>query len=74
MPIPISNDLFRDFLQCKYKAFLKISGKCGQKSDYGSSKFNCRKTTAALPPITFSDHTKLQNLPKSNRPAHGTSA
>ena len=34
MPIPISNDLFRDFLYCKYKAHLKISGKCGQKSDY----------------------------------------
>ena len=34
MAAPISNDLFRDFLQCKYKAYLKISGKCGQKSDY----------------------------------------
>ena len=33
---PISNDLYRDFLNCKYKAFLKISGKCGQKSDYES--------------------------------------
>jgi predicted RecB family nuclease len=31
---PISNDLFRDFLRCKFKAHLKISGKCGQKSDY----------------------------------------
>jgi hypothetical protein len=34
MTIPISNDLFRDFLHCKYKAYLKIGGKCGQKSDY----------------------------------------
>ena len=34
MPNSISDDLFRDFLNCKYKAFLKISGKCGQKSDY----------------------------------------
>ncbi len=34
MPISISNDLFRDFLNCKYKAFLKISGRSGQKSDY----------------------------------------
>jgi predicted RecB family nuclease len=32
--VPITNDLFRDFLNCKYKAFLKINGKCGQKSDY----------------------------------------
>ena len=36
MSIPISNELFRDFLNCKYKAYLKLSGKCGQKSDYES--------------------------------------
>jgi len=34
MLISISNDLFRNFLHCKYKAYLKISGKCGQKSDF----------------------------------------
>jgi predicted RecB family nuclease len=34
MPIPISDRLFLDYLQCKHKAFLKLSGKSGVKSDF----------------------------------------
>ena len=34
MPIPISDRLFIDYLRCKYKAYLKISGKSGVKSDF----------------------------------------
>jgi len=34
MPIPISDRLFLDYFQCKYKAFLKLSRKSGVKSDF----------------------------------------
>ncbi len=34
MPVPISDKLFIDYLQCKHKAFLKLSGKSGVKSDF----------------------------------------
>ena len=34
MPIPISDRLFIDYLRCKYKAYLKFSGKSGVKSDF----------------------------------------
>ena len=34
MPVPISDRLFMDYLQCKYKAYLKFSGKIGVKSDF----------------------------------------
>ena len=34
MPVPISDKLFIDYLQCKHKAFLKLSGKGGVKSDF----------------------------------------
>lgn len=34
MPNPISNRIFVDYLQCKHKAFLKLSGKSGVKSDF----------------------------------------
>ena len=33
MPIPISDRLFIDYLRCRYKAYLKFSGKIGVKSD-----------------------------------------
>lgn len=32
MPVPISDRLFLDYLQCKHKAFLKLSGESGVKS------------------------------------------
>lgn len=31
---PISDKTFLDYLQCKYKAYLKLSGKSGTKGDY----------------------------------------
>lgn len=34
MSVPISDRLFLDYLQCKYKAYLKLSGKSGIKSDF----------------------------------------
>ncbi len=36
MSVPISDRLFLNYLQCKYKAYLKISGKSGIKSDFES--------------------------------------
>jgi predicted RecB family nuclease len=32
--VPITNDLFHDFLQCKYKAYLKLTGISGRESEY----------------------------------------
>ncbi len=32
----INNQIFTDFLNCKYKAYLKLQGKTGQRSEYGS--------------------------------------
>ncbi|MCX7424571.1 MAG: IS66 family transposase [Planctomycetia bacterium] len=34
MTIVISNDLFSNFLECKYKAYLTLAGRSGHKSDY----------------------------------------
>jgi len=34
MPIQISDRLFIDYLRCRYKAYLKFSGKIGVKSDF----------------------------------------
>lgn len=34
MPVPISDRLFLDYLQCKNKASLKLSGKSCVKSDF----------------------------------------
>jgi predicted RecB family nuclease len=34
MSVPISDRLFLDYLQCKYKAYLKLLGKSGVKSDF----------------------------------------
>jgi hypothetical protein len=34
MSFPISDRLFLNYLQCKYKAYLKLSGKSGIKSDF----------------------------------------
>ena len=34
MTVSICNELFCDFLHCKYKAYLKLTGNSGQKSDY----------------------------------------
>jgi len=34
MRVPISDRLFRDYLQCKHKTFLKLSGENGVKSDF----------------------------------------
>ena len=34
MSVPISDRLFLDYLQCKYKAYLKLAGKSGIKGDY----------------------------------------
>ena len=30
----ISNDIFRDFLCCKYKAYLNLAGEVGHPSDF----------------------------------------
>jgi len=34
MSVPISDKLFLNYLQCKYKAYLKLAGKCGVKGNY----------------------------------------
>jgi hypothetical protein len=34
MSAPISDRLFLDYLLCKYKAYLRLSGKSGIKSDF----------------------------------------
>jgi hypothetical protein len=34
MQVPISDRLFIDYLQCNHKAFLKLSGKIGVKTDF----------------------------------------
>ena len=34
LAVPISDKLFLNYLQCKYKAYLKLSGKTGIKGDY----------------------------------------
>jgi hypothetical protein len=34
MSVPISDRLFLNYLQCKYKAYLKLTGKSGVKGDY----------------------------------------
>lgn len=34
MSVPISDRLFLNYLQCKYKAYLKLAGKCGIKGEY----------------------------------------
>ena len=34
MSVPISDRLFLSYLQCKYKAYLKLAGKSGVKGDY----------------------------------------
>jgi len=33
MSVPISDRLFLNYLQCKYKAYLKLAGKCGTKGE-----------------------------------------
>ena len=33
-PVPISDKLFMNYLQCKYKGYLKLSGKTGIKGEY----------------------------------------
>jgi len=32
--VPITNEMFSDFLKCPYKAYLKMAGESGQESDY----------------------------------------
>lgn len=34
MSVPISDRLFLNYLQCKYKAYLKLAGACGTKGEY----------------------------------------
>lgn len=34
MKVRITNKLFLDFVECKYKAYIKLTGKCGQKSEF----------------------------------------
>ncbi|MFQ5493728.1 MAG: hypothetical protein ACE5DX_06250 [Candidatus Dojkabacteria bacterium] len=34
MKVRITNELFSDFAECKYKAYIKLTGKCGQKSEF----------------------------------------
>ena len=34
MDIRINNSIFNDYLKCTYKAYLKINGEVGEKSDY----------------------------------------
>jgi hypothetical protein len=34
MDISISNELFLDFLNCRYKVYLKLTGKFGNKTDF----------------------------------------
>ena len=34
MTIRINNSMFIDYLKCKYKAYLKIIGETGEKTDY----------------------------------------
>ena len=33
-PIKINNSIFLDYLSCNYKAYLKINGLIGKKTDY----------------------------------------
>jgi hypothetical protein len=30
----INNEVFADYLKCQYKAYLKLKGRTGQKTDY----------------------------------------
>jgi hypothetical protein len=30
----VNNQIFTDFLNCKYKAYLKLQGETGQRSEY----------------------------------------
>lgn len=34
MSVPISDSLFLDYLQCEYKAYLKLSGESGVRNDF----------------------------------------
>ncbi len=34
MTVRISNSVFIDYLNCNYKAYLKINGGVGEKTDY----------------------------------------
>jgi len=42
MSVPISDSLFLDYLQCKYKAYLKLLGESGGRGDF--EKFQDKKT------------------------------
>jgi len=73
----ISNDLFHDFLHCKYKAYLKITGKCGQKSDYEiidfqlSADYRRRATDHLLQSRASAEICKSPpDLPKALRQRH----
>lgn len=39
---PITRQVLEDFIQCKYKAFLRLSGKSGAKSSYEELNNECR--------------------------------
>ena len=41
MSVPISDSLFLDYLQCEYKAYLKLSGGSGVRGDF--EKFQDKK-------------------------------
>ena len=34
MTPPINNEIFADYLRCQYKAYLKLKGRTGQKTEY----------------------------------------
>ena len=34
MTLQISNEIFADYLRCEYKAYLKLTGRTGQKTEY----------------------------------------
>jgi hypothetical protein len=44
MPQYILNNIFIDFLNCEYKAYLKLDGKFGKKSEYEKLHGHLRKT------------------------------
>jgi predicted RecB family nuclease len=38
LPLPLTEEVFEAFLKCRYKAYLKLQGASGEKSDYEQSQ------------------------------------